>query len=330
MIVQAPQGLFCPEGGFHLDPHSPCDLAVLTHAHADHARPGSAKYLCEERSLPILRRRLGPEARLEGLRFGERRRIGGVTLSMHPSGHILGAAQVRLEGAGGVWVLSGDYKREPDPTCAPFEPQRCDVFITESTYALPLFRWDDPVEVAREVLAWWSGNTASACLLFCYVLGKAQRILAELAKLTDRPVFVHGAIEPYVQIYREAGVKLLPTRLVSETAQGQAFAGELVLAPLTARGSPWMKRFRGAEQAFVSGLLRIRGTRRRRGFDRGFVLSDHADWPSLLRTVRETGAPRVLVTHGHREALVRTLAASGLEAAAIGGASPALAEPEGD
>jgi putative mRNA 3-end processing factor len=300
----------------------------LTHAHADHARPGSGTYLCVQESVPLLRRRLGPEARIESLRYGEPRRIGDVSVSLHPAGHILGSAQVRIEGAQGVWVLSGDYKRERDPTCLPFEPLRCDVFITEATYALPLFRWDEPAAVAREVLQWWRGNERKASILFCYVLGKAQRLLAELAALTDQPVWVHGAIEPYAQAYRDAGVGLLPTRLVSETEKGQAFAGQLVLAPLTARGTPWMKRFRSLEQAFASGLLRIRGTRRRRGFDRGFVLSDHADWPGLLRTIRETGAGRVLATHGHRDALVRFLRESGVDAAAIGSAQPA--DPEGD
>jgi putative mRNA 3-end processing factor len=220
-------------------------------------------------------------------------------------------------------VLSGDYKREADPTCAPFEPLRCDVFITEATYALPLFRWEE--RAASEVLAWWQGNGRKASVLFCYALGKAQRLLAELAQLTDRPVFAHGAVEASAQIYREAGVRLLPTRALGEE---EKFAGELVLAPLTARGTPWMKRFRAFESGFASGLLRIRGTRRRRGFDRGFVISDHADWPSLLDTIRETGAGRVLATHGHRDALVRWLQEAGVDSAPIGVAAPA--DPEGD
>ena len=238
---------------------------------------------------------------------------------------MLGSAQVRIEGAQGVWVLSGDYKREPDPTCAPFEPVRCDVFITEATYALPLFRWDEPGGVAREILAWWQGNEGKASLLFCYAFGKAQRLLAELSRLTDRPAFAHGAVEMVNENNRSAGVPLLPTRVIGEEKK---FAGELVLAPVTARGSPWMKRFRSFESGFASGLLRIRGTRRRRGFDRGFVISDHADWPSLLSTIRETGAARVLATHGHREALVRFLRESGVDAAPIGETAPL--DPEGD
>lgn len=324
MIAESAQGLYCAGGAFHLDPAGPVERAVLTHAHGDHARAGSTSYLCTSETAALIRRRVGG-ALIETLAYGERRRIGEVTVSFHPAGHMLGSAQVRIEGAQGVWVLSGDYKREPDPTCPPFEPVRCDVFITEATYALPLFRWDDPSAVAREILGWWQGNQDQASLLFCYAFGKAQRLLAELGRLTDRPAFVHGAVEAVSEHYRAAGVRLLPTRVLGEEKK---FAGELVLAPLPARGTPWMKRFGRFESGFASGLLRIRGTRRRRGFDRGFVISDHADWPSLLTTIRETGAARVLATHGHREALVRYLRESGLEAAPIGELAPL--DPEGD
>jgi putative mRNA 3-end processing factor len=325
VIVDSEQGLFCPDGAFHLDPLLPVERALLTHAHGDHARAGSAAYLCTPETAALLRRRL-EGAQVETLPYGEKRRIGDVTVSLHPAGHILGSAQVRLEGRGGIWVLSGDYKREPDPTCLPFEPLRCDVFITEATYALPLFRWDEPTAVVREIVGWWEGNPRKTSILFCYALGKAQRLLAEIAKITDRPVWVHGMVEPFAEVYREQGVRLAPTRHVGEE---RGLAGELVLAPITARGTPWMKRFRSFEQGFTSGLLRIRGTRRRRGFDRGFVLSDHADWPGLLRTIRETGAQRVFAMHGHREALIRYLREmAGMEAAPLGMAQPP--DPEGD
>jgi putative mRNA 3-end processing factor len=326
VIVESEQGLHCPDGAFHLDPLLPVERAVLTHAHGDHARAGSAAYLCTPATGALLQRRL-EGARIETLSYGERRRVGQVTISLHPAGHMLGSAQVRIEGSGGVWVVSGDYKREPDPTCAPFEPQRCDVFITEATYALPLFRWDDPGEVARDIVRWWQGNPEKTSVLFCYALGKAQRLLGEIRKLTDRPVWVHGMVEPFAQVYRENGVALSVTRHVGDE---RGLAGELVLAPITARGTPWMKRFRRFEQAFASGLLRIRGTRRRRGFDRGFVVSDHADWPGLLRTIRETSAGRIYAMHGHRDALVRYLReAGGLDAAPIGAAHAPL-DPEGD
>jgi len=325
VIVDSEQGLFCPDGRFHLDPVLPVERAVLTHAHGDHARVGSTTYLCTPETAALLRRRLAG-AQVEPLPYGERRRIGDVTVSLHPAGHMLGSAQVRLEGRDGVWVLSGDYKREADPTCAPFEPLRCDVFVSEATYALPLFRWDDPSAVARDIAAWWDANRRKTSILFCYALGKAQRLLAEIVRLTDRPVWVHGMVEPFAEVYREQGVRLAQTRHVGDE---RGLAGELVLAPITARGTPWMKRFRSFEQGFTSGILRIRGTRRRRGFDRGFVLSDHADWPGLLRTIRETGAQRVYAMHGHREALVRYLReSSGIDAAPLGTLQPL--DPEGD
>src|SRR5258708_34128222 len=323
MIADSAQGLYCAAGAFHLDPTGPVERAVVTHAPGDHARAGNGAYLCSPAAAAVSRRRGGEAGVIETLQYGERRRSGEVTVSLHPAGHMLGSAQVRIEGAQGVWVLSGDYKRQADPTCAPFEPLRCDVFITEATYALPLFRWEG--RAASEVLAWWQGNGRKASVLFCYALGKAQRLLAQLAQLTDRPVFAHGAAGASAQIYREAGVRLLPTRALGDE---EKVAGELVLAPLTARGTPSLKRFRAFESAFASGLLRIRGTRRRRGFDRGFVISDHADWPSLLDTIRETGAGRVLATHGHRDALVRWLQEAGLDSAPIGVAAPA--DPEGD
>ena len=316
LLVETPEGMACPSGGFALDPLLPVERAVITHAHGDHARAGSAAYLCHTDCAPLLRRRLGEDARIQTLAYGERLRLGAVTLSLHPAGHMLGSAQVRLEHAeAGVWVAAGDYKRQADLTCPPFEPVRCDVFLTEATYALPIFRWDDPGRVAGEILSWWSGNTAKASILFCYALGKAQRLLAELAARTDRAVFIHGAMEIPCEVYRAAGVKLLPTRPVAGEAR---FAGELVLAPPSARGSPWMKRFGDFETAFASGLLRVRGTRRRRGFDRGFVLSDHVDFPGVLRTIEETGCARVLVAHGHREALARYLREErGLDARAV-------------
>jgi len=328
LLDSAPEGLFCAEGGFHVDPRVPVPLAVVTHAHADHATPGCGRYLCAAPSLPLLAHRLGPGAVLEGVAYGERRALGAVAVSFHPAGHILGSAQVRLQREETVWVVTGDYKRESDPTCTPFETVACDVLITEASYALPIFRWDDPREVLRDIHAWWIGNAQKASVLFCYVLGKAQRILGGLLEFTERPIYVHGAIEPLAALYRAAGVRMLPTLPVAETQKGRSFAGELILAPLTARGLPWMKRFGDFESAFASGAMRIRGQRRRRAFDRGFALSDHADWPGILRTVRETGARQVLATHGHRDALARYLREQGVDAAAIGTVQPG--DPEGD
>jgi putative mRNA 3-end processing factor len=232
---------------------------------------------------------------------------------------VLGSAQVRIDGPDGVWVVSGDYKRAADPTCRPFEPVRCDTFITESTFGLPIFNWDPASAVIAALLAWWDDNRAAgrASLLFCYTLGKAQRILAELALVTDRRTLVHGAMIPMIDAYREAGVRMLEASPLIELPRGTSCAGELILAPLLARGTPWLRRLGDFSDAFASGTMRVRGARRQRNVDRGFVLSDHADWPELLQTVRDVAAPRVLTTHGHPEPLARYLTSQGIESGVI-------------
>ncbi len=333
MLIESPSGLFCPAGGFHVDPWGPADRALITHVHGDHARPGSQSYLCAEPSRRLLERRLGPDARIEALPYGEVITLGDVRVSFHPAGHILGSAQIRIElqrGADGVWVVAGDYKRAHDPTCAAFEPVRCDTFVTESTFGLPIYRWDRTETVVAEILDWWEENRRKlrTSVLFCYTAGKAQRILAELARVTDGSAFVHGAMLPMIEAYRDAGVRMLPTASVTEQPKGRKFAGELVLAPLSARGTPWMRRLGEHSDAFASGLMRVRGVRRQRSFDRGFVLSDHADWPALLQTIAETGAQRVLATHGHAEPLARYLREKGLDAGVMRTAWEG--EPEGD
>ena len=319
MLVSATDtGLACKAGGFHIDPWRPAETALVTHAHADHARPGSQVYYAAAPGVGLLRKRLGADADIRPVEWGERLAFGDTTVSFHPAGHVLGSAQIRIEGEEGVWVVSGDYKRDADPTCAPFEVVPCDTFITEATFALPIYRWKPGRETAAEIHDWWQGNAASGrpSVLFCYALGKAQRVLAELTAFTDRCVYVHGAVDALVGVYREAGVAMLPTERVDLRRKGD-YAGELIVAPPGAAGSTWMRRFRQASTGFCSGWMRIRGQRRRRGYDRGFVLSDHADWPSLLRTIEETGASRVLATHGHTDALVRLLRERGVDAAAL-------------
>jgi putative mRNA 3-end processing factor len=342
LLTMTEDGLYCPSGGFHIDPWRPVKRAVVTHAHGDHARPGSREYWCAAAGVGLLSRRVragegeqepvgdgappmsgdGPLATIHPVAYGEQFEFAGVRVSFHPAGHILGSAQVRVEGEGHVWVVTGDYKRQPDPTCAPFGSVRCDVMVTEATFALPIYRWREPEEAVREIWDWWMENAAAGrtSVLFCCALGKAQRILAELTRFTDRVVFTHGAVEPLVEDYRAAGVTMLPTRRVSEEEGRKKadWAGELIIAPPSAAGSPWMRRFGAdADTGFASGWMRVRGIRRRRGYDRGFVISDHADWPGLLRTVEESGASRVLTTHGYSEALARHLNGRGLRAEAL-------------
>jgi putative mRNA 3-end processing factor len=319
MLQETEAGLYCPEGNFYIDPWQPTRRAVITHAHGDHARAGSQAYLCADPSAPLLKRRFGSEATIESLPYGERVTLGGTRVSFHPAGHILGSAQVRVESSTGVWVISGDYKRALDPTCASFEPIACDTFVTESTFGLPIYRWDPAASVMDDIMTWWAINRQQGLtsVLFCYTVGKAQRVLAELACVTDRPVYAHGMMLPMIEVYRTAGITLLPTLPLIDKPRGTSFAGELVLAPLSARGTPWMRRLGEISDGFVSGLMRVRGVKRQRAYDRGFVLSDHADWPALLDTIAESGASRVLVTHGHAEPLARYLASQGLESGVI-------------
>ncbi len=319
MLHETPAGLYCEAGDFHVDPWGPVPRALITHAHGDHARAGSASYLCADPCAPLLARRFGSSATVESIPYGQRITLGQASVSFHPAGHVLGSAQIRIEGPGGVWVISGDYKRAADPTCAPFEVVPCDTFITESTFALPIYRWDPTEQVMSELMEWWAGNRdrGLTSIAFCYTIGKAQRLLAELARVTDQPVLVHGMMVPMIDVYRDAGVRLLPTQTLVERARGTSLAGELVLAPPSARGTPWMRRLGDISDALVSGLMRVRGVRRQRAYDRGFVLSDHADWPSLLSTIDETGASRVLATHGHAEALARYLREHDVESGVI-------------
>jgi putative mRNA 3-end processing factor len=290
--------------------------ALITHAHADHARRGSREYHAARSGVGLLRRRLGPEAGICGHGFGEPLAFGDATVSFHPAGHVLGSAQIRIEVGGEVWVISGDYKRDPDPSCETFEVVRCDAFVTEATFALPIYRWDPVDQVMETLLGWWDANAAAgrASVLFCYALGKAQRVLAEVGRRTDRPVFVHGAIDALLDAYRCEGIALAPTAPVGARIKGESFAGELVIAPPSAFGSPWMRRFGDASTGFASGWMRVRGNRRWRGFDRGFVLSDHVDWPRLLQTIEATGARRVLPTHGYADTLARYLREVGVAA----------------
>ncbi len=315
LVELTEEGLLCRAGGFYIDPWRPVERAVITHAHSDHAHADSEHYLAATPGLGILRLRIGASADIQGLAYGERRKIGEVEISLHPAGHILGSAQVRIEHKGEVWVVSGDYKLGEDPTCAPFEPVRCHTFITESTFGLPVYRWAPQTEIFAEINGWWRANKAAgkASLLLCYALGKAQRVLAGIDPEIGA-VHLHGAVERVTQVYREAGVKMVATTPVGPAKRGDDWRGSLILAPPSALHTPWGRRFRPLVSGFASGWMRVRGARRRRAVDRGFVLSDHADWPGLLSAISATGATRVLVTHGHAAPLVRYLGEQGLDA----------------
>jgi putative mRNA 3-end processing factor len=316
LVTVRPEGLYCERGDFYIDPWRPVERAVLTHAHGDHAHAGHRRYLAAAPGAEIVRQRLGDIA-LDTLAYGEQRDCNGVRIALFPAGHILGSAQVRIEHRGEVWVVSGDYKVQPDATCSAFEPVRCDVFITESTFGLPIYRWPPAAEVFASIQQWWSANAAAGrpSVLFCYALGKAQRILNALDPSTGA-IVCQGAIEPINALYARQGIALAQATPLA-TLDRNALRQALILAPPSARRSPWMKRFAGHSDAFASGWMQLRGPRRRRGVDRGFVLSDHADWPGLLDAIAASGARRVLATHGSVHSLVRWLREQGLEAAAL-------------
>ncbi|MFK7967443.1 MAG: ligase-associated DNA damage response exonuclease [Burkholderiaceae bacterium] len=314
LITLRPQGLYCEAGDFYIDPWRPVDRAVITHAHADHARSGSQHYLASARGEHVLRSRLG-KISLECLDWGEKRQINGVSVSLHSAGHVLGSAQVRVEHRGQIWVASGDYKTEPDSTCDAFEPVECDTFITESTFGLPVYRWQPPAQVFADMSEWWSGNAANGqcSVLYAYSFGKAQRILSGV-DASIGPIVCHGAVAPLNEAYRSSGVTLPDTFAVGDVKDRADLSRALVVAPPSAAGSSWLRRFGKHSDAFASGWMRLRGARRRRALDRGFVLSDHADWPGLQTAISATGASRVIVTHGYEAVMVRWLQDQGLQA----------------
>jgi putative mRNA 3-end processing factor len=333
LIRWTPEGLHCPAAEAWIDPWRPVPRALITHAHADHARPGCGEYWAIGASEAILRQRLGQAIRLHSVDYGQELRLANARLSFHSAGHVLGSAQILLEAAGERWLVSGDYKRDRDPSCQPFTPVSSDVLISEATFGLPIYRWRPGSEVAREILAWWRQAPERPSLLFCYAFGKAQRLLAELQALgVEEEVLLHGAVQALTGAYRDQGVALAPSRPLSDLARGESLAGRLVLAPPSARRSPWMKRFRQPQTAFASGWMAVRGARRRRGDQRGFVLSDHADWQGLIDTVRQSGARQVYLTHGQGDLLARYLQEQeGIAAEAIGAeALPADATPAED
>jgi putative mRNA 3-end processing factor len=319
MIVLTERGLYCEAGQFYIDPCRAVDVALITHAHSDHARRGSRKYVCAESSTRLLARRMGEKAPIQGVPYRERLRFGEAWVSFHPAGHILGSAQIRIEHGGSVWVVSGDYKRESDPTCEPFEVVPCDTFVTEATFGSPRYAWPDGV--AAEIFDWWEGNRRQGrnSVLYCYALGKAQRVLAELAEFTDREALVWGETAELTDCYRSQGVRMLPTRSLEELPAGTRVRGALIVAPHSFSRSPWAGKFSEAETAFASGWMKTGAFGMASSYDRGFVLSDHADWPGLVRTVEETGAKRVLVLH-EREGrqLIRYLRGRGYLASGMG------------
>ena len=307
------KGIYCARADVYLDPWKPVKKALISHGHSDHSRWGHSRYITHKTNVPIIRHRLG-EIQVTGVDWGEPVRIGGVKFSFHPAGHIIGSSQIRVEHKGEVWVFSGDYKSEDDGLATPYEPVRCHTFITECTFGLPAFSWRPQEEVIEQINAWWAGarSEGRTAVLFAYSLGKAQRILS-LLDTSIGEIYTHGAIENMNEVLRELA-PLPPTSRITRETTKKELAGNLVLAPPSAHGSPWIRKMVPFETAAASGWMAFRGARRRRAVDRGFVLSDHCDWEGLLGSIRATGAERVICTHGYSEIFARYLREQGYDA----------------
>ncbi|SEN96244.1 ligase-associated DNA damage response exonuclease [Palleronia pelagia] len=326
------RGIYCAAGDFFIDPWRPVDRALITHGHADHSRPGMGRYLATGAAAPVMRHRLGDIA-IDTIAFGERRQINDVIVSFHPAGHVPGSAQIRVEHRGEVWVVSGDYKTTPDGLSEPFEPVRCHAFISECTFGLPVFKWAPEDDVRAELNDWWRRNAADGktSIIGAYALGKAQRLLTSVDPGIG-PILTHGAVENTNTVMRHQGIALPDTLRVTPDMDPKAQKGALVVAPPSALGTPWARRFGPSSTAFASGWMAMRGVRRRRAADRGFVISDHADWPGLNAAIAETGAERIFVTHGYTSIFRRWLESQGYDAAIVEteyeGESLDAAEPE--
>jgi putative mRNA 3-end processing factor len=314
-LEYTPQGLYCIPGDFHIDPQSPVERAVVTHAHSDHARWGCKKYLAAKPCEQLLRLRMSPEAEFRFVPYGETLTVGGVRVSFHPAGHILGSAQIRLEYQGQVGLITGDYKLGTDPTCEAWQPIRCHWMISESTFGLPIYRWPSQESVFQSINQWWqeSREEGKCCLLYAYAIGKSQRLLAGLDPAIGR-IYCHGAVEKGNEAYRRTGIALPETTYVGSVAGKHDWRGAMVVAVPSVHGTPWVKKFGRCSTAIASGWMAVRGARRRRSVDRGFVLSDHVDWPSLLTAIDACNPETVWLTHGYTASVARYFVEQGRDA----------------
>ena len=312
------KGIYCPIADIHIDPWQKVSKALITHAHSDHARWGMGSYISTKDTVPILKHRLGKDISIYGVDFGEKLMINGVQFSFHPAGHVIGSAQIRVEYKGEVWVVSGDYKTKDDGISGVFEPVRCHTFITESTFGLPVYNWDEQDVIFNKINNWWNANKndGKVSLITAYSLGKAQRILQNVDHSIGK-VFCHGAVENTNEVFREHGIKLKASSYAAANISYSDYQGSLVIAPGSAANSSWSKKFKDFRLGAASGWMNVRGARRRRAADIGFVLSDHADWNQLNEAIAATGAEEIYVTHGFSDIFSKWLATQGYDAKVV-------------
>lgn len=314
MLQFRPEGIYCVPGKFYIDPWRPVEKALITHGHSDHARWGMKSYLCHHFTVPILQSRISPAIDVQGVDYNQPLMMNGVQVSLHPAGHIIGSAQIRLEYRGKVVVVSGDYKTQDDGISTPFEPVKCHEFITESTFGLPIYNWlsvEDNNTLMRDwVLA--NQRQGKTSVFIGYSLGKAQRILKGLAGIDD--IFVHYSIAKLNQAYERAGIVLPKYEPLDLREEVKRVAGKILLVPPALADSNVIKKVPSAVTAVCSGWMQVRGARRWRSADAGFAISDHADWGGLLQAVRATGAEKVYVTHGQTHVFSQYLNEIGIHA----------------
>ncbi|KAA5532300.1 ligase-associated DNA damage response exonuclease [Taibaiella lutea] len=327
------KGIYCEQADIYIDPWKPVDKALITHAHSDHAYAGNKAYLCHKDSVALLRLRLGADINVEGIDYGQTVYINGVKISFHPAGHIIGSAQIRLEYNGEIWVVSGDYKLQHDDVSVPFESVKCHHFITESTFGLPIYKFPAPEVVHADINQWWEKNASEGknSVIIGYALGKSQRIIQHLDENIGN-IYTHGAVDNINNTLIQNGIHLKETTRVTPELSKKDFNGAIIVAPPSAVGSPWLNRFGPFSLGVCSGWMQLRGARRRRSADRGFILSDHCDWQQLNEAIKLSGAENVYVTHGYKTVFAKWLREScGLNASEVDtlyeNDEEALAEP---
>ena len=308
LIKYTSSGLYCELADLWIDPNKPVKRAIITHAHMDHFTFGCEEYISTYETAIILKERIGKGINIKTYDFCEDFKINGINFSLHPSGHILGSSQIKLTLADEKWLITGDFKRQRDETCKEYEKVKTDFIISESTFGLPIFKWDEPQNTATDITKWVNSSQEKTSILFCYSLGKAQRLLNEISKTNFKnKIYTHSTIHKMNNCYKKLGVEVIDTRKFDQKKNNEDLKGSLILLPPSLNKNSFIKNFKEIQTGFASGWMSIRARRKRSGYDKGFAISDHADWEAILNTIKESKAKNVFFHHGDSEALNRYL-----------------------
>ena len=307
LILQKSQGLYCEPANVWIDPYKPVEKAIITHAHSDHFTNGCREYICSIETGLLLRKRFGNNINLKTFDYDKNFFINGINFSLHPSGHILGSSQIKINAGSEVWLITGDLKRQKDKTCRSYKKLKTDFLICESTFALPIFNWESTQKIIDNITKWVFQNEDSTSILFCYSLGKAQRLLSELITQNLKNIYVHKSINNMNIIYKKLGIELEEAKLFNNDIEINNIKNSLLLLPPSLNNRNFLKKFNRVQTGFASGWMSIRALKKRSGYDKGFTISDHADWKGLIKTIRESEAKRVFLNHGEGEYLANFL-----------------------